>query len=114
MQNRPHTNQNFAAQANESQLPSIYVGNLPLNTIQKDIDDIFHGCKVSDECAFINLQVRNVRLVRDKTNDEFKGFAYIDFEDEESMNMALSRDGFVGYSSTFNQVMWRSCSTRRS
>ncbi len=39
--------------------------------------------------------MRNVRLVRDKTNDTFKGFAYIEFEDAESVAMALSRDGFV-------------------
>lgn len=75
---------------------SVYVGNLPPNTIQGHFDYIFAGCDVGPLffSSFI-VQIESVRLVRDKQTDEFKGYAYVDFKNEQSLQKALAVDGAV-------------------
>lgn len=61
---------------------SVYVGNLDYQTVPGDLDKFFAGCKPT-----------LVRLVRDRETDEFRGYAYVDFGNEQDMEEALKRNG---------------------
>ncbi|KAL5275774.1 EIF4H family protein [Megaselia abdita] len=61
-----------------------YVGNLPKGLVQGDVMTIFH-----------NLDIKNVRLVKDKETDVFKGFGYVEFETLDHLQQALELDGLI-------------------
>ncbi|KAJ9586294.1 hypothetical protein L9F63_020057 [Diploptera punctata] len=64
-----------------------YVGNLPQGIVQGDVEDIFKKNNISN--------VKNIRLVRDRETDKFKGFCYVEFEDIRNLEAALQLDGVI-------------------
>ncbi|KAI9561475.1 hypothetical protein GHT06_012433 [Daphnia sinensis] len=61
-----------------------YVGNLPDGTVQGDLENMFE-----------NLTVKNVRMVRDRETDRFKGFCYVEFDSQKDLIHALDLDGVL-------------------
>ena len=61
-----------------------FVGNLPQGVVQGDVIQIFS-----------KLTVKNVRLVKDKETDQFKGFCYVEFETVQELEEAVSLDGSI-------------------
>ncbi|CAF0901172.1 unnamed protein product [Adineta ricciae] len=60
-----------------------YIGNAPETMVQGDFE----------HQLFVGLKVKQVRLVRDRQTDRFRGFAYVDFEDADSLRSAIALDG---------------------
>lgn len=59
-----------------------YVGSLPSNLIQGDIEKIFK-----------DSQIVRIRMVRDRETDLFKGHCYVEFKDRESLERAIALNG---------------------
>lgn len=58
----------------------IYVGNLPFNTSEKDLEKLFSGYG----------KVKEVKIIKDRFSGRSKGFAFVSFEDKEDMKKAIS------------------------
>lgn len=61
-----------------------YVGNLPQGLVQGDIMTIFD-----------KINVKSVRLVKDRETDHFKGYSYVEFEEMHDLEAALALDGRI-------------------
>ena len=61
---------------------SIYVGNVDYGATAEDLEDHFHGTGA----------VNRVSILCNKFNGQPKGFAYIEFADKDSVQMAMALD----------------------
>lgn len=62
-----------------------FVGNLPQGIVQGDIIN-----KI-----FSMVNVKSVRLVKDRETDHFKGYSYVEFEELNDLQEALKLDGRI-------------------
>ncbi|XP_017871264.1 eukaryotic translation initiation factor 4H isoform X1 [Drosophila mojavensis] len=84
-----HARGGFGGERHVKQLPTeppfiAYVGNLPQGLVQGDVMKIFN-----------DFEVKNVRLVKDRETDQFKGFCYVEFETLDNLERALECDGRI-------------------
>ncbi|OQV17532.1 putative Eukaryotic translation initiation factor 4H [Hypsibius exemplaris] len=61
-----------------------FVGNLPYNIMQSDVEMIFKDQKV-----------KSVRMMRDRETDEFKGNAFVEFVDRQSLIEGIAFHGAI-------------------
>ncbi|XP_017030005.2 eukaryotic translation initiation factor 4H isoform X2 [Drosophila kikkawai] len=84
-----HARGGFGGDRQAKQLPQeppfvAFVGNLPQGLVQGDVIKIFQ-----------DFEVKNVRLVKDRETDQFKGFCYVEFETLDNLERALECDGRI-------------------
>ncbi|XP_044573015.1 eukaryotic translation initiation factor 4H isoform X3 [Drosophila ananassae] len=84
-----HARSGFGGERHMKQLPTeppfiAFVGNLPQGLVQGDVIKIFQ-----------DFEVKNVRLVKDRETDQFKGFCYVEFETLDNLERALECDGRI-------------------
>lgn len=80
--NHHHEKGGFNKKQDDEPRHVAYVGNLPVDIIQGDIDIIFK-----------NFNLKQVRMVRDRETDKFRGYCYVEFDTAESLNQALALNG---------------------
>ena len=75
----------------------LYVGNLPYQTTESDLQTLFES----------SGQVASVNLVRDRATGQARGFAFVEMSDSEGANNAiktLDRQEYGGRNLTVNEA----------
>ena len=75
----------------------LYVGNLPFETTESDLQALFEGTG----------QVSTINIVRDRDTGRARGFAFVEMSDVESARRAISeldRYQYGGRSLTVNEA----------
>jgi RNA recognition motif-containing protein len=75
----------------------LYVGNLPYETTESDLQSLFQGVG----------EVRTVNLVKDRATGRARGFAFVEMTDPESARKAISeldKHEYGGRSLTVNEA----------
>lgn len=67
---------------------TVFVGNVPYNATENDLSEYFSSCG----------EVQSVRIIRDKSTGQGKGFAYVSFVETSVLPVGLNLDGseFMG------------------
>jgi len=61
---------------------TIFVGNLPWEAVEKDLEDIFKDCG----------EIKNCRIVRQSWTDKSRGFGYVEFVEQASVDTAVQKN----------------------
>jgi cold-inducible RNA-binding protein len=75
----------------------LYVGNLPYQTTESDLQALFDACG----------QVSTINIVRDRTTGQARGFAFVEMADSEGGQRAireLDKHQYGGRSLTVNEA----------
>lgn len=64
-------------------MSKIYIGNLPFNTTEQELDNSFQQFG----------KIKEIALIKDRHTNECKGFAFITFDAAESAQKALTLNG---------------------
>jgi len=75
----------------------LYVGNLPYETSESDLQTLFEG----------SGQVASVNIVRDRTTGQARGFAFVEMSDAASAQQAinnLDKQAYGGRNLTVNEA----------
>lgn len=66
-----------------------FIGNLPFDGVQGDIEQILKHIGFTEE----EVQSVQIRMIRDRETDKFKGFAYAEFTCAEDLKRVLEWNG---------------------
>src|SRR6186713_2557129 len=75
----------------------LYVGNLPYQTTESDLQTLFEATG----------EVSTINIVRDRATGQARGFAFVEMSDEESAKRAISeldRHEYGGRNLTVNEA----------
>lgn len=61
---------------------TIFVGNLPWEAVEKDLEELFGDCG----------EIKNCRIVRQSWTDKSRGFGYVEFTEEASVDTAVQKN----------------------
>nr|CAD2138844.1 unnamed protein product [Meloidogyne enterolobii]CAD2183797.1 unnamed protein product [Meloidogyne enterolobii] len=75
---------------------SVYVGNIPYNTTENDIGNMFSSCGV----------VTNVHIVIDRNTQRSKGFGFCEFQDQQGAENAVQKMNGVEMNGRPLRVNW--------
>lgn len=53
---------------------------------------------------FDNFEIKNIRLIKDKETDQFKGFCYVEFATQADLLQALEMDGKIKIEGNVNYL----------
>nr|CAD7601292.1 unnamed protein product [Timema genevievae] len=90
-----------------------YIGNLPQGLVQGDVDKIFDNmdpkvgfanfvCKYAVDLLseiiiheFVEVRTKNVRLMKDRETDRFRGYCYVEFDELSELERVLDLNGVL-------------------